>query len=83
MTNTPGASCKAGLGSLPWWRSVVMCGLCWSCPVSLGERGWVVSGFGAWDGVWQVTLVQNLILLPPFLGEGQEDATQSDMKPCT
>lgn len=44
------------------------------------KRGWVVSGSGAWGGVCQVTLVKNLILLPPLLGEGQGDATQSDMK---
>lgn len=48
------------------------------CVVSAGaalsdreKKGWVISRFGAWDVVCQVTLVKNLILLPPFLGEGR------------
>lgn len=53
-----------------------MCGLCWSCPVSQGEKR--VGGQRVWCPGWGVPsdfLVKNLISLPLFLvaftGEGR------------
>jgi hypothetical protein len=80
QTSQVRASSEAELGCLSCWTSVLMCGLCWSCPVSQGEKR--VGGQRVWClgcGVPSDFSKKNLILLPPFLGEGKGDATQLDM----